>query len=80
MSYTGEDAAQKFGEMLEKDVREITNIEKKEMIFGEEEREQFNDATKCLICNTLFFRGDTKVRDHCILLAGFGVQPIEYVT
>ena len=46
VSYTGEDAAQKFVEMLEKDIRKIIDIPKKGMIFGEEESEQFNNATK----------------------------------
>ena len=35
------------------------------MIFGEKERERFNKATKCWICNEKFVNGDTKVRDHC---------------
>ena len=38
VSYTGEDAAQKFVEMLEEDIREITNILEKEMIFRKEEK------------------------------------------
>ena len=39
VSYTGEDAAQKFVEMLEKDIIEITSIPEKKMIFGEKEKE-----------------------------------------
>ena len=39
VSYIGEDAAQKFVEMLEKDIREITSIPEKKMIFGEKEKE-----------------------------------------
>ena len=65
VTYTGKDVAQKFVEMLEKDIREITDIKKKEMIFGEKEKERFNKATKCWICNEKFIRGDVKVRDHC---------------
>ena len=34
VSYTGEDAAQKFVEMLEEDIREITSIPEKKMMFG----------------------------------------------
>ena len=41
VSYTGEDAAQKFVKVLEKDIREITNIPEKEMIFGVKEKEKF---------------------------------------
>ena len=63
VSYTGEDAAQKFVEMLEEDIKIITNIPKKKMIFGEKEEERFNEETKCWICNEKFT--DDKVRDHC---------------
>ena len=38
VSYTGEDAAQKFVEMLEKDIKIITNIPENKMIFGEKEK------------------------------------------
>ena len=41
VSYTGEDAAQKFVAMLEVDIREITSIPEKKMIFGEKEKERF---------------------------------------
>ena len=46
VSCTGEDAAQKFVEMLEKDIREITSIPE-EMIFGQKEKERFYKETKC---------------------------------
>ena len=65
VSYIGESAAQKFIEMLEEDIRKITNIPKKKMIFGEKERERFNKTTKCWICNKQFDKDDVKVRDHC---------------
>ena len=64
VSYTGEDAAQKFVEMLEEDIKIIANIPKKEMIFGKEEKERFNKQTKCWICNEKF-DVDDKIRDHC---------------
>ena len=63
VSYTGEDAAQKFVEMLEEDIEIIANIPEK-MIFGEKEKEQFDKETKCWICNEEF-EDDVKVRDHC---------------
>ena len=62
--YTGEDAAQKFVEMLEEDIKIIANIPEKKMIFGEKEKEQFDKATKCWICNKEF-EDDVKVRAHC---------------
>ena len=63
VSYTGEDAAQKFVEMLEEDIKIITNIPEKEMIFGKKEKERFDEETKCWICNEKF-DGDNKVSDH----------------
>ena len=71
--YTGEDAMEKFVEWIEDDVKEIANIPDLEMIFGPNELKQFNDATKCWICNEEFddtanekgYRKNEKVKDHC---------------
>ena len=38
VSYTGEDAVQKSVEMLEEDIRQITSIPEKKMIFGKKKR------------------------------------------
>ena len=65
VSYTGEDAAQKFVEMLEEDIKIIANIPEKKMIFGKEEKERFHKETKCWMCNEEFNDEDVKVRDHC---------------
>ena len=66
VSYTAEDAAQKFVEMLEKDIKIIANIPEKKMIFGKEEKERFDKETKCWICNEEFNADKNyKVRDHC---------------
>ena len=65
MSYTGEDAAQKFVEMLEEDIKIIANIPEKKMIFEKEENERFEKETKCWMCNEEFNDEDVKVRDHC---------------
>ena len=64
VTYTGEDAAKKFVEMLEEDIKIIANIPEKKMIFEKEEKEQFDEETECWICNENF-DGDDKVRDHC---------------
>ena len=64
-TYTGEDATQRFVEMLEKDIIEIANNPAKKMIFGIKEKEQFNKETKCWICKGEFKEDDKKVRDHC---------------
>ena len=64
VNYTGEDAAQKFVEMLEEDIKIIANIPEKKMIFGEKEKEQFDKETKCWIRKEEF-EDDVRVRDHC---------------
>ncbi|XP_060072716.1 uncharacterized protein LOC132552555 [Ylistrum balloti] len=51
--------------MLEKDIKEIGKIPAKPMIFGENDRKQFQKATKCWICQGEFSKDDKKVRDHC---------------
>ena len=65
VSYTGEDAAQKFVEMLEEDIKIIANIPEKKIIFGKEEKERFDKQTKCWMCNKEFNDEDNEVRDHC---------------
>ena len=47
VSYTGEDVAQKFVKMLERDIREIVSIPDKKIIFGEKEKERFDKENKC---------------------------------
>ena len=64
---------QKFVESLEKDVREIAKIPPKKMIFGEKEKERFEEETVCWICKKEFddtadkngYKKNKKVRDHC---------------
>ena len=71
--YTGEDAMEKFVEWIEEDVKEIANIPDVEMIFGPDELNQFNSATKCWICKGEFddtadekgYKKNEKVKDHC---------------
>ena len=45
VSHTGEDSAQKFVDMLEKDIKEITSIPEKEMIFNVQEKLQYEKET-----------------------------------
>ena len=67
VSYTGEDATQKFVDMVEEGITRITNISKKKMIFGKKEKERFDKETRCWICNEKFVDEveNCKVRDHC---------------
>ena len=48
---------------LEEDIKTIANIEGKEMIFTEEDRKHFNNASDCWICGE--YLGNDRVRDHC---------------
>ena len=71
--YTGKDAMKKFVEWIEDDVKEIVNIPDVEIIFGPDELDQFDNATKCWICKGEFddtpdvkgYRKGEKVKDHC---------------
>ena len=66
VSYTGEDAAQKFVEMLEEDIKIIANIPQKNIIFNIQEEKQYKKELVCWICNGKFDNDkDYKVRDHC---------------
>ena len=57
------DAMDIFIKWLEEDVKDIANIEEKEMIFTEEDRKHFNNASDCWICGEKL--GNDRVRDHC---------------
>ena len=57
------DAMDIFIKWLEEDVKDIANIEVKEMIFTEEDRKHFNNASDCWICGEKL--GNDRVRDHC---------------
>ena len=67
-SYTGENAERVFLEYLEEDIKMIANIPKKGIIFGEKEKERYNEETRCWICKGEFDDKDKnkeKVKDHC---------------
>ena len=57
------DAMDIFIKWLEEDVKDIANIEPKEMIFTEEDIKHFNNASDCWICGGEL--GNDRVRDHC---------------
>ena len=57
------DAMDIFIKWLEEDVKDIANIELKEMIFTEEDRKHFNNASDCWICGKKL--ENDRVRDHC---------------
>ena len=58
------DPVEVFIVCLEEEVKKISRLGKQKMIFTEEDKEQFNQATHCWICRNLINIQD-KVRDHC---------------
>ena len=67
-SYTGKNAEQVFLKYLEEDIKMIANVPKKKIIFGEKEKERYNEETRCWICKGEFDDKDKnkeKVKDHC---------------
>ena len=58
------EVADVFLKWLEEDVKNIANLEKKKMIFTEEDEAKYNQATHCWICGKLSNIQD-RVRDHC---------------
>ena len=63
VSYTGEDVAQKFVEMLEEHIKIIANILQKKIKKKKKKKKRSEKETKCWICNEEF--DDDKVRDNC---------------
>ena len=57
------DAMLTFIERLEKDVKKIANLENKNMIFTEEDKQKFINASDCWICGEHL--GNDRVTDHC---------------
>ena len=67
-SYTGKNAERVFLKCLEEDIKMIANIQKEGIIFGEKEKERYNEETRCWICREEFDDKDKnkeKVKDHC---------------
>ena len=57
------DAMDTFINWLESDVREIANLENKDMIFTPKNEKEFINALTCWICGEEM--GNDRVRDHC---------------
>ena len=57
------DAMDTFINWLESDVKEIANLENKDMIFTPENEKEFINASNCWLCGE--YMGNDRVRDHC---------------
>ena len=66
-SYLGEDAVYNFiSRMIEKS-KYCSDLMKKlsKLVMTKEDNEDFENSTKCWICDNDYVDGDVKVRDHC---------------
>ena len=67
-SYLGEDAAYKF--MIEEN-KYCSDVMKKhfdkELVKTKKDNKDFENATKCWICDNNYIDSDVKVKDHCHL-------------
>ena len=41
---------------------------KKELVMTKEDDKDFENSTKCWICDNVYVDGDVKVRDHCHII------------
>ena len=71
VSYTGGDAAQKFVEILEEDIKIITNIPEKEMIFGKKKK---NDLTMKLNVGYVTKNSMVMIRLETIVILLVGIE------
>jgi len=61
-----------FVERLEKEIDRVWSSEVKPMIMTDEDKINFDGATRCWICQKDLVEGDQKVRDHCHYSGKFG--------
>ena len=69
--YKGEDAAEHFLDSLQEETWKIYKkyiVKKKPLLLTDEEEIQFQEDTRCHICQQDFKEDDVKVRDHCHVL------------
>ena len=77
-TYTGKDAMDVFIKWLEEDAKAIANIEPKEMVFTEKDKEQFNKSRICWICDEPL--KDDKLETTAIILVDIGDPLIIVIT
>ena len=52
---------------------------KKELVMTKEDNEEFENSTKCWMCDNVYVDGDMKVRDHCHVTGIYVALHIEIV-
>ena len=67
-SYLGEDAVYHFINSIIEEKKYCSDVMKKhfhkELLMTKKDAADFENATKCWICDNVYFDGDAKVRDH----------------
>ena len=65
--YEGEDVTKKFVDLLEEEIRKIYNKFKtaKPIKMSSKDIEDYENATKCYVCNGEFTPENHRVKDHC---------------
>src|SRR6266536_1392957 len=67
--FRGKDAIPKFFESLfqeeEEIIKHMKTFKKTDMIMTLAQRDEYNLATKCYLCDDIFTKDNKKVRDHC---------------
>ena len=68
-SYLGQDAVYNLVNSMIKVSKYCSDVMKKhfnkELVMTKNDNEDFENSTKCWICDNVYFDGDVKVRDHC---------------
>ena len=68
-SYLSEDAAYKFISSMIEEIKYCSDVMKKyfnkELVMTKEDSEDFENSTKCWICDNDYIDGDVRVRNHC---------------
>ena len=68
-SYLGEDAVYNFVSSMIDESKYCNNVMKKnfnkELMITTKDNEDFENSTKCWMCDNYYIDNDVKVRDHC---------------
>ena len=74
-SYLGEDAPYNFISSMVEESKYCSDVMKnsftKELVMAKEDNEDFENSTKCWICDNDYIDNDVKVRDHCHILGNY---------
>ena len=64
----GKDAVYNFINNMTEESKYCSGVTKKhfkELVMTKQDNEDFDNSTKCWICDNVYVNGDVKLRDHC---------------